>query len=152
MSVIDLLSRVARPHAAVLGTVDSIPGWHSTVDYPQAQQEPGLTVFRYDSPLFFANAEDFLRRAKAALDANPNAVWFLVNVEAVSEVDITGLDALEALNDLCGLRGVKLGLVRVKSELFSALERHGVLNLIGEDFLFQTMPTAVDAYRESRSA
>ncbi|HEV8025188.1 MAG TPA: SulP family inorganic anion transporter, partial [Candidatus Nanopelagicales bacterium] len=59
VSVVDLLSRVARPHAALLGTVDEIPGWHSINDYPTAHQEPGLLVFRYDSPLFFANAEDF---------------------------------------------------------------------------------------------
>lgn len=149
VSVIDLLSRVARPHAAVLGTVDHVPGWHSVIDYPSAHQEPGLVVFRYDSPLFFANAEDFLRRARNALTQAPTARWFLVNVEAVSEVDITGLDALGELVDECERRGVRFGLVRVKSELLTALRDHGVLAKVGSDHVFQTMPTAVAAYRKA---
>ena len=149
VSVVDLLSRVARPHAAVLGTVDGVPGWHSVTDYPEAVQEPGLVVFRYDSPLFFANAEDFLRRARAALREQPDARWFLVNVEAVSEVDITGLDSLSELQAFCSQRGVHLGLVRAKSELIDELRRHGFLALIGETSVYQTMPTAVAAYREA---
>jgi len=151
VSVIDLLSRVARPHAAVLGTVDGVPGWHSIVDYPGAQQEPGLLVFRYDSPLFFANAEDFLRRARAALNGSHGTQWMLVNVEAVNEADITGLDALAELVDDCHRRGLRIGLVRVKSELMAQLRAHGVLNAIGDDSVFQTMPTAVDAFRASTS-
>ena len=151
VSIIELLSRVARPHAAVLGTVEGIPGWHSVTDYPYAEQEPGLLVFRYDSPLFFANAEDFLRRARAAMNEYPQARWFLVNVEAVSEVDITGLDALSELNDVCRDRGIRLGLVRAKSELLAELRRHGLLAVIGEDAVYQTMPTAVAAYRAAPS-
>ena len=147
VSVVELLSRVARPHAAELGTVPGIPGWHSIIDYPLATQEPGLVVFRYDSPLFFANAEDFLRRARTALDAHREARWFLVNVEAVSEVDITGLDALAELREMCDERGVRFGLVRAKSELLEALLRHGLLDEIGEEYIFQTMPTAVAAFR-----
>ena len=147
VSVIDLLSRVARPHAAVLGTVTDVPGWHSVIDYPQARQEPGLVVFRYDSPLFFANAEDFLRRARGAVRDHPETRWFLVNVEAVSEVDITGLDAFSELHELCAQRGIRLGLVRAKSELLHELRRHGLLEEIGEDAVYQTMPTAIAAYR-----
>lgn len=150
VSVVELLSRVARPHAAELGTVAGIPGWHSVIDYPHAAVEPGLVVFRYDSPLFFANAEDFLRRARAALDAHPESRWFLVNVEAISEVDITGLDALQELRDMCDERDVRFGLVRAKSELIEALRRHGLLTEIGEEFIFQTMPTAVVAFRAAK--
>jgi high affinity sulfate transporter 1 len=152
VSVIDLLSRVARPHAAVLGTVTDVPGWHSVIDYPQAQQEPGLVVFRYDSPLFFANAEDFLRRARGAVRDHPETRWFLVNVEAVSEVDITGLDALSELHEFCAQRGIRLGLVRAKSELLHELRRHGLLEEIGEDAVYQTMPTAIAAYRAAYGA
>ncbi|MDA2989434.1 MAG: STAS domain-containing protein, partial [Actinomycetota bacterium] len=152
VSVIDLLSRVARPHAAVLGTVTHVPGWHSVVDYPQAQQVPGLVVFRYDSPLFFANAEDFLRRARIAVRDHPDTRWFLVNVEAVSEVDITGLDAFSELHEFCAQRGIRLGLVRAKSELLHELRRHGLLEEIGEDAVYQTMPTAIAAYRAAYGA
>jgi high affinity sulfate transporter 1 len=147
VSVIDLLSRVARPHAAVLGTVPDVPGWHSVFDYPRAEQVSGLVVFRYDSPLFFANAEDFLRRARTAVNDHPGVRWFLVNVEAVSEVDITGLDALSELHEFCSHRGIHLGLVRAKSELLDELRRHGLLSVIGEGAVYQTMPTAIAAYR-----
>jgi MFS superfamily sulfate permease-like transporter len=150
VSVLDLLSRVARPNAAVLGTVDEVPGWHSIVDYPHAHQEPHLLVFRYDSPLFFANADDFLRRARSALAAYPETRWLLINVEAVSEVDITGLDALEELRRECEDQGIRLGLVRVKSELMTALAQHGILRSLGREYIFQTMPTAVDAYRSAQ--
>jgi len=71
----------------------------------------------------------------------------LLNVEAVSEVDITGLDSLAELLEECQRRSVRLGLVRVKSELMDALAKHGVLQDIGREYVFQTMPTAVDAYR-----
>ncbi len=148
VSVIDLLARVARPHAAVLGTVAGVPGWHSVVDYPEAEQEPGLVVFRYDSPLFFANAEDFLKRARAAIAGHPETHWFLVNVEAVSEVDITGLDALSELHEFCSHRGIRLGLVRAKSELLEELRRHGFLSQIGEGAVYQTTAAAISAFRD----
>ena len=119
------------------------------MDYPGAQQEQGLLVFRYDSPLFFANAEDFLRRARGALSKSHGTRWMLVNVEAVNEADITGLDALAELVDDCQRRGIQLGLVRVKSELMVELQAHGVLNTIGDAYVFQTMPTAIDAFRAS---
>ena len=68
ISVVELLTRVARPHAAVLGQSPDVAGWHDVDDYPDSTQIPGLVVFRYDSPLFFANAEHFDRQCRAALD------------------------------------------------------------------------------------
>ena len=71
---------------------------HDVDDYPQARTVPGLLVYRYDSPLFFANAEDFRRRALAAVDDQDEPVaWFVLNAEANVEVDITALDAVEQL-------------------------------------------------------
>ncbi|MCF8543602.1 MAG: STAS domain-containing protein, partial [Candidatus Nanopelagicales bacterium] len=92
LSVVELLTRVARPHAAVLGQAEGVAGWHDIDDYPTSTQIPGLLVFRYDPPLFFANAEDFSRRCRAAIDAaDPQPQWFLLNMEGNTEVDITGL-------------------------------------------------------------
>ena len=71
LSVVELLRRVARPHDAILGLVPGLAGMHDVDDYPQARTIPGLVVYRYDSPLFFANAEDFRRRALAAVDEQP---------------------------------------------------------------------------------
>lgn len=147
ISVIELLTRVARPHAAVLGQSPDVAGWHDITDYPNAEQIPGLVVFRYDSPLFFANAEHFARQCEAALDeATPPARWLLINMEGNTEVDITGLDALESVRQGCVDRGVVLALVRVKHEVIEKLERHGIAARIGPDLIFPTLPTAVAAY------
>lgn len=149
ISVIELLTRVARPHAAVLGHAEEVAGWHDIDDYPTATQVPGLVIFRYDSPLFFANADDFARRCKAAIDnAEPPARWFLLNMEGNTEVDITGLDALEDVRTYCAEHGIVMALDHVKSEVWQQLERHGVGGRIGMAHVFPTHPTAVAAYEQ----
>jgi len=149
LSVIELLTRVARPHAAVLGQSPNVPGWHDVEDYAHSTQIPGLVVFRYDSPLFFANAEHFSKECRAALDSADQPVrWFLLNMEGNTEVDITGLDALEDVRESCVREDVVLALVRVKRELQVELDRHGVGERIGADHIFQTLPTAVEYYQE----
>jgi MFS superfamily sulfate permease-like transporter len=98
LSVAELLTRVARPHDAVQGLVPGVAGMHDVDDYPEARTIPGLLVYRYDSPLFFANAEDFRRRALAAVDEQTQPVrWFVLSTEANVEVDITALDAVDEL-------------------------------------------------------
>ncbi|MFB7617871.1 SulP family inorganic anion transporter [Kitasatospora sp. NPDC056181] len=148
LSVAELLSRVARPHDAVLGTVPGVAGMHDVDDFPQARTVPGLVVYRYDSPLFFANAEDFRRRALAAVAAQPAPVrWFVLNAEANVEVDITALDSLDALRlELAG-RGIVFALARVKQDLRDELDAYGLSASVGEDLIFPTLPTAVAAYR-----
>lgn len=147
LSVAELLSRVARPHDAVLGLVDGLAGMHDVNDYPAAVEIPGLVVYRYDSPLFFANAEDFKRRALAAVDAHATAVeWFVLNVEANVEVDITGLDALDSLRETLEARGIVVGLARVKQDLYADLKAFGLVDTIGPAHLFPTLPTALEAF------
>jgi SulP family sulfate permease len=149
LSVLDLLRRVARPHDAVEGLVPNMAGMHDVDDYPDASVVPGLLVYRYDSPLFFANAEDFLSRARAAVTASEGSVrWFLLNTEAIVEVDITAVDALEALRRELTDRGIVFALARVKQDLRSHLAPSGLLERIGEDRMFPTLPTALEAYRQ----
>jgi SulP family sulfate permease len=153
ISIVELLTRVARPHAAVLGQSPDIAGWHDIDDYTGSQQIAGLVVFRYDSPLFFANAEHFALRCNEAVDgAWPPPRWFLLNMEGNTEVDITGLDALEEVRDHCERNGIVLALVRVKKEILDDLTRHGVAGRIGEDRIFATLPTAVSAYQDWAAA
>ncbi|MET9074810.1 sulfate permease [Streptomyces sp. NPDC004232] len=148
LSVAELLTRVARPHDAIEGLVPGVAGMHDVDDYPQARTIPGLLVYRYDSPLFFANAQDFHRRALAAVDEQTEPVrWFVLNTEANVEVDITALDAVDALRrDLTG-RGIVFALARVKQDLLDDLEAYGLAESVGAERIFPTMPTAVAAYR-----
>ncbi|MBW5480555.1 SulP family inorganic anion transporter [Streptomyces bambusae] len=148
LSVFEVLARVARPHDAVLGTVAGLAGMHDVDDYPQARTIPGLVVYRYDSPLFFANAEDFRRRALAAVDAQTDPVhWFVLNTEANVEVDITALDAVEALRAELARRGIVFAFARVKQDLREPLDAYGLTAAVGPDHVYPTLPTAVAAYR-----
>jgi SulP family sulfate permease len=148
LSVLDLLRRVARPHDAIEGTVPGLAGMHDVDDYPSAEVIPGLLVYRYDSPLFFANAENFRTRALAAVDdATVPIRWFLLNVEANVEVDITGADALEQLRAELEKRGIVFALARLKQDLRDQLARTGLLDRVGEEHIFLTLPTALDGFR-----
>ena len=83
LSILDLLRRLARAHDSVLGFVPGLPGMHDIDDYPRVELVPGLVIYRYDAPLCFANAENFRRRALAAVDDYPQPVeWFVLNAEA----------------------------------------------------------------------
>ena len=124
LSLGDLLRRVARPHDGILGYVRGMAGMHDVDDFPDVRQIPGLVVYRYDSPLFFANAEDFHHRATAAVAEAAHPVeWLVINAEANVEVDLTALDALDRLRREMADRGVVLALARVKQDLRDDLRR-----------------------------
>jgi SulP family sulfate permease len=147
LSILDLLRRVARPHDGILGYVPGVAGMHDVDDYPDAKPVQGLVVYRYDSPLFFANVEDFKRRALASIDVGGSpAEWFLLNAEANVQVDITALDALEELRQELDRRGIVFAMARVKQDLRDDLRSSGFVESLGEDRIFMTLPTAVQAY------
>ena len=152
LSLVEILYRLARPHEGVLGRVEGLAGMHDVDDYPDAQTLPGLVVYRYDAPLFFVNVGDMRRRAMLAVEQENASFpehpvrWFVLNVEANVEIDITAADGLRDLyNDLAAV-GVRLALARVKRDLRIPLERAGLTDLIGDDMLFPTLPVAEEAY------
>jgi high affinity sulfate transporter 1 len=148
LSILDLLRRVARPHDAIQGFVPGVAGMHDIDDYATAELVPGLVVYRYDAPLFFANAENFRERALDAVDQSPFPVeWFVLNAEGNVEVDLTALDALDQLRAELAARGIVFAMARVKQDLRVMLESAGMIDKIGEDRIFMTLPTAVEAYR-----
>ena len=149
LSLLDLLRRIVRPHDGVLGYVPGVAGMHDVDDYPTAVQVPGLVVYRYDSPLFFANSADFLTRALDSVtraQATGPVHWLLLNVEANTEVDLTAVDALDSLRLTLADTGVELALARVKEDLRTPLAASGFLDRIGPDRTFPTLPTAVAGY------
>ncbi len=147
LSVLDLLRRVAWPHDGILGYAPGVAGMHDIDDYPTALQIEGLVAYRYDSPLFFANAENFRIRATAAVDDAPTPTrWFLVNAQANVQVDLTAIDMLDEVRQELAGRGIAMALARVTAEVESELRQAGFLERLGEDRLFATLPTAVQAY------
>ena len=153
LSVAELFARVARPPASVLGRVPGLAGLHDITDYPDAQTFPGLVVFRYDAPLCFANASDFRSRALAAVEAEDSPVeWFLLNAEAIVELDMTAVEALELLAADFGRRGIVFAMARVKQDLRAQLRRSGLLKLIDESKIYPTLPVAVEAFEHRAEA
>lgn len=148
LSVIELFARVAYPHDAVLGQVPGLAGWHDIDDWEGATTLPGLVIYRYDAPICFANAEDFKQRAMAAIEAEQTPVeWFVLNTEAIAEIDITAADMLAELHQALTAKGMTFAMVRVKQDLYAQLKRSGLLNNIGADRIYPTLPTAIDAFK-----
>ena len=148
LSVVDLLRRLSRPHAGVLGFIPGMAGMHDLTDYETGSEVPGLLVYRYDAPLFFANADDFRTRALRAVDEESTPPdWFLLNAEANTQLDLTAVDAVESLRRDLADRGIEFAVARAKFEILGALEDGGVLERIGRDRVFATLPTAVEAYK-----
>jgi SulP family sulfate permease len=152
LSMLEMIHRLARPHEGVLGRVPGLAGMHDVDDYPDAQTLPGLIVYRYDAPLFFANVGDLRRRALLAVQqenaADPThpVQWFVLNVEANVEIDITAADGLRDLYADLARHDVRLGLARVKTDLRLVLERAHLVELIGVDMMFPTLPVMEQAY------
>jgi MFS superfamily sulfate permease-like transporter len=147
LSVAELFARVARPPAAVLGRVPGLAGLHNVEDYPDAQTIPGLVVFRYDAPLCFANAQDFRSKALAAVDDQAEPVqWFLLNAEAIVELDMTAAEALQQLVSDLHKRRVLFAMARVKQDLRAQLLRGGLLDVIDEEHIYPTLPVAVEGF------
>jgi MFS superfamily sulfate permease-like transporter len=149
LSILDLLRKLSRPHDGILGFVPGLAGMHDIDDYPNAVTVPGLVVYRFDAPLCFANADQFRRRALAAVDSAPTPTrWLLLNTEAIVELDMTAVDAIQALCDELSQGGIVVALARVKRDLMADLQRGGLVGRIGSDHIFPTLPVAVQAYHQ----
>jgi MFS superfamily sulfate permease-like transporter len=148
--VIEFLWDGWRPHCAVLGDVEGVPGYHDIKRYPDARQIPGLVLFRWDAPLFFANAELFRDRVLAAVEASPTPVrWLVVTAEPVTSVDITAADVLTELDKALYAAGIELCFAEMKDPVKDKLKRFGLFAPLGEDAFFPTIDAAVSSYFEA---
>lgn len=147
IAVIEFLWDGWRPHSAILGRAEGVKGWHDITRYPDARRIPGLVLFRWDAPLFFANAEFFEQQVRAAVDASPTAVRrIVVAAEPVTSVDVTAADALAALDDKLEKAGIDLCFAELKDPVKDKLRRFGLYERFGDDGFFPTIGSAVDAY------
>jgi high affinity sulfate transporter 1 len=152
IAVIEFLWDGWRPHSAVLGRVDHIKGYHDVTRYPQARRITGLVLFRWDAPLFFANAELFRDRVLAAVASSPTpASWVVVAAEPVTSVDVTAADILAELNESLQARGIELCFAEMKDPVKDKLKRFGLFARFGEDTFYATLEEAVKAYLGSHS-
>jgi len=152
IAVIEFLWDGWRPHFAVLGRVDGVRGYHDSSRYPQARRIPGLVLFRWDAPLFFANAELFQNCVVDAVASSPTPVrWVVVTAEPVTSVDVTAADVLTELNDTLAAADVQLRFAEMKDPVKDKLKKFGVLARFGEPTFYATIGEAVEAYLAAHS-
>jgi MFS superfamily sulfate permease-like transporter len=152
IAVIEFLWDGWRPHSAVLGRADGVKGYHDITRYPDARRIPGLVLFRWDAPLFFANAELFKERVLDAAATSPTPVrWLVVAAEPVTSVDVTAADTLADLNETLHAAGVKLCFAELKDPVKDKLKRFGLFAQFGENFFFPTIGVAVRSYLETHT-
>ena len=138
-----------RPHYAVLGRAEGVKGYHDIQRYPQARLVPGLVLFRWDAPLFFANSEQFRDSVIKTLIGSPAAVrWLVVCAEPVTSIDVTAVDMLSELDDELQQAGIELVFAEMKDPVKDKLKRFRVYKKLGEHLFFPTIGEAVNAYLE----
>jgi len=136
-----------RPHSAVLGRADGVKGYHDITRYPDARRIPGLVLFRWDAPLFFANAELFKQRALDAVANSPTPVrWLVVAAEPVTGIDVTAGDTLAELDNALHAMGIELCFAELKDPVKDTLKRFGLFAQLGERYFFPTIGSAVSRY------
>ena len=146
-AIIEFLWDGWRPHFAVLGRADGVAGYHDITRYPDARRIPGLVLFRWDAPLFFANAEFFKRSVLDAVAESPTPVrWFVVAAEPVTSVDVTAADELAELDDELRAKGIELCFAELKDPVKDKLKRFGLFTRFGDEGFFATVEEAVSRY------
>jgi high affinity sulfate transporter 1 len=147
LSMVDTVRRSARPHDAVLGWVERLGRYADVSLHPSARVTPGVLVYRLDDRLFFANARYFKGRVREAVRAAPTPVrWLVLDAEAITHTDATGLAALaDVVRDLRRSE-ITLVIARLRTHMEGQLDSAGVLELIGRERLYPTVRAAVGAY------
>jgi high affinity sulfate transporter 1 len=153
IAVIEFLWDGWRPHSAVLGHVDHVHGYHDVTRHPEARLIPGLVLFRWDAPLFFANAELFHNRVLDAVASSSTPVrWVVVAAEPVTSVDVTAADAVCDLDAALHDAGIEMCFAEMKGPVKDKLKRFGILDRFGENTFFATIDEAVGAYLATHPA
>jgi high affinity sulfate transporter 1 len=147
VAVLAFLWQSWRPHWAVLGRVDDVSGYHDVSRHPEALRIPGLVLFRWDAPLFFANAELFAEQVNTLIDTARDPVRvFVVAAEPVTHVDLTAADMLDDLRQQLEARGIELAFAELKGPVKDHLRRLGVFDRFGAERFHVTLAQAVGAY------
>ena len=147
LAILEFLRRAWWPHEAVLGRVDGLKGYHDLTRYPEARLIPGLLLYRFDAPLFFANANVFRQRLLQRIAAAGSAVrWVVVAAEPMTDVDPTAAEILEDLDDELRAAGIELAFAEMKDPVRERLEQYGLGERFGRNRFFPTIGSAVHAY------
>ena len=149
LALLFFIWRAWRPYDAVLGRVDGLKGYHDITRHPEAKRIPGLVLFRWDAPLFFANAGIFHEHVLQAVAESPTPVkWVVVAAEPVTDIDVTAADALAELDADLHKAGMELCFAEMKGPVKDHLKRYNLFAALGTENFFPTIGQAVDRYLE----
>jgi high affinity sulfate transporter 1 len=147
LSLLNFIRRAWRPHHAVLGRADDVKGYHDVTRYPDARRVPGLVLFRWDAPLFFANAEEFADEVRQAIASSPTPVrWVVVAAEPITDLDTTAADVLKEVDGELAAQGIDLRFAEMKDPVKDRLKRYALFERFGDDHFYPTIGAAVGAY------
>ena len=150
LSVLYIFKRVWAPYSAILGRVPEMPGWHDVERYPVTTQVPGLLIIRWSAPLFFANANQFRDRIRAAVrSADVAPRWILIAAEPISDIDITASEMLLDLDAELMADGIFLAFAEVQSAVRDWITRYDILDTSQGTRSFASVQEAVDAFHRA---
>jgi high affinity sulfate transporter 1 len=152
LSILNVFRRAWWPYDTQLGRVDGLAGYHDVHSYPQAEHLPGLVIYRFDGPLFFANAKTFRDEVRRMAKADPPPAWILVAAEPITDVDTTASDVLEDLDEALNDQGISLVFAELKDPVRRKIERYGLTRTISPQHFFPTIESAVAAFRQETGA
>jgi MFS superfamily sulfate permease-like transporter len=148
LSIFNVFRRAWWPYQTTLGRVPGMPGLHDTELHPDAEEVPGLVVFRFDAPLFFANTRTFRDQIRRLAAAEPRPEWIVIAAEPLTDVDTTAADMLEDLDEELNAAGTSLVFAELKDPVRAKLERYELIGPLNPDHFFPTLDAALDAFRE----
>jgi MFS superfamily sulfate permease-like transporter len=149
LSVILHVRRHYAPHDAVVSWDES--GRYTTASpTPGTMSEPGLVVYRFGVGLFYANAERLSEEVLGLVDTPTPPRWFVLDADAIDDVDYTGGKTLAELVDRLAGRGIVFAIVDADPVLRRELDRFGVTAKIGEDHYYDSLQAVRDAFHEGR--
>jgi high affinity sulfate transporter 1 len=152
LSILNVFRRAWWPYDTELGRVEGLEGYHDVHTYPEAQHLPGLVIYRFDGPLFFANANTFRDEIRRMARADPPPTWILIAAEPVTDVDTTAADMLEDLDEALNAQGTSLVFAELKDPVRRKIERYGLTRTIDPRHFFPTTDAALAAYRKQTGA
>jgi high affinity sulfate transporter 1 len=152
LSILNVFRRAWWPYDTELGRVEGLEGYHDVHTHPDAQHLPGLVIYRFDGPLFFANATTFRDEVRRLARADPPPKWILIAAEPVTDVDTTASDMLEDLDEALNAEGISLVFAELKDPVRGKIERYGLTRTINPAHFFPTTASAVAAFRQETGA
>jgi high affinity sulfate transporter 1 len=152
LSILNVFRRAWWPYDTELGRVDGLAGYHDVRSYPEAEHLPGLVIYRFDGPLFFANATTFRDEIRRMARADPPPRWILIAAEPMTDVDTTASDMLEELDEALNADGISLVFAELKDPVRRKIERYGLTRTIDPGHFYPTIESAVAAFRQETGA